>query len=99
MIIWLCWIQRNCQRDCGLDAHISGNFNSNQSPELSFSSISGSNPTFGFRFHTSDTAALGSYTSLIEIKDDSLQLFLLELSQDSQMDSLIRDNAKEALGI
>ena len=46
-----------------------GDFNSNQSPELSFSSISGSNPMFGFRFHTSDTAALGSYASVIEIKD------------------------------
>ena len=43
--------------------------------------------------------AKAAITALIEINDSSLQLFLLELSQDNKIDVLIRDNAKEALGI
>jgi len=43
--------------------------------------------------------AKAAITALIEINDASLQSFLLELSQDNKIDTLVRDNAKEALGI
>ncbi len=43
--------------------------------------------------------AKAAITALIEIKDPSLQLFLLELSRDNKIDILIRENAKDALVI
>ncbi len=43
--------------------------------------------------------AKAAITALVEINHVSLQSFLLELSQDDQIDDFIRDNAKEALRV
>ena len=43
--------------------------------------------------------AKAAITALTEINHSSIKLFLLELSKDNHIEDIIRDNAKEALGI
>ena len=43
--------------------------------------------------------AKAAITAIIEIKDDSIPPFILEISKDLSIDSLIRENAIEALSV
>ncbi len=77
----------------------------NESPEMILASISllrqiGENSLPYLKLLCRDKNILkakAAITALVEIDHSSLQLFLLELSQDNQVDTLIRDNAKDML--